>query len=51
MEDKELRIELMNLPNNNEIKQLEHEEVEYEYLNKLVLKLINEVRIKELITE
>ncbi len=51
MDDKEMRIELMNLPNNNEINQLEHKEVEYEYLNKLVLKLINEVKIKELITE
>ncbi len=51
MDDKELRIELIKLPNNNEIKQLEHEEVEYEHLSELVSKLISKMSTKELITE
>ncbi len=46
MDDKEMRIELLSLPNNNQIKQLGHREVEYEHLNKLVSKLINEVLVK-----
>ncbi len=46
MDDIQMRIELLNLPNNNKIKQLEHEEVEYEHLNKLVSKLISEVLVK-----